>query len=177
MNARIWRNVYGLLMFQKFMGQTIAAMRRYADLSETELGERIGKSAQTIKRLEKNDRETVIKRELEERIVEVTGVTKPIFAEMLAETAGKYLGVRLVVLPQDAPVPSIDVLKAIRLFSSHSYKLDQEERDSIEGLLDDLRCHTAEAERLSKTVAKDVIRRINNARIRLGEDPSDVSED
>ncbi len=84
---------------------------------------------------------------------------------------------RLVVLPLDAPVPSIHALKAIRLFSSHCYKLDEEERESIEGLLVDLRSHSAEAERLSRSVAKDIIRRINKARIKLGEDPSDDSED
>ncbi len=87
-----------------------------------------------------------------------------------------YQPVRLVVLPLDVPVPSIHALKAIRLFSTHCYKLDEEERESIAGLLDDLRSHTADAERLSKSVAKDILRRIDNARIKLGEDPSDDSE-
>ncbi len=47
---------------------------------------------------------------------------------------------------------------------------------SIRGILVDLRCQVAEAERLPNTIAEDVIRQINNARIKLGEDPSDDSE-
>ncbi len=44
-------------------------------------------------------------------------------------------------------------------------------------MLDDLRCHDAQAERLSDNVARDIIQRINNARIKRGEDPSKDSDD
>ncbi len=84
---------------------------------------------------------------------------------------------RLVVLPKDSLVPSNHVLQAIWLFSTHERKLDEEERDSIDRLLDDLRCHDAQAESLSKSIAKDIIWRINNALRKRGEDPSDDSED
>ncbi len=175
--ARIRRNVYGLLMVLEFMGDLIAAMRRYARLKPEEFGEKVGKSAAQIERLENNERKTAIKVELERQIVEATGVTKPIFAQLLAEVATKYLGVRLVVLPKDALVPSNHVLHAIWLFSNHERKLDEEERESIDRLLDDLRCHDAQAERLSKSVAKDIIRQINKARRKQGEDPSGDSGD
>ncbi len=154
------------------MGDTYAGMREYAKLSEEDLAGRIGKSWQTITRLETNNRKTTINRELEQQIVEATGVTNAIFAHILAEKASERLGVQLVVLPPDVLVPSIDLMKAIQMFSAHGYKLEDKERESIKDMLDDMRCHYGQTERLCKSVAKDIIRQINNARLKLGEDPT-----
>ena len=164
-------------MLSDFMGDLIAAMRRFATLEQDDLAERLGVSTRTIQRMEANQRETPIKRAVERKIVEITGVTERDFPQILADTAGKHFGVRLVVLPPDTLVPSPYVMEAIRLFASHGHKLDKEEWDSVDSLLDDLRAHNVQAERLSKTLAKDIIRRINNARLELGGDPSEDSED
>ena len=163
-------------MVTDFMGELIAAMRGFAKLSQDELAGKIGVSTRTLDRMEKNDRETVIKHKVARKIVEATGVTKRRYADILAEIAGEHLGVRLVVLPPNTLVPSAHVMEALRLFSDYGYKLPKEERESIAGLLEDLRCHDAQAERLSSTIARDIIRRINTARIKLGEDPSTDSQ-
>ncbi len=159
-------------MVSDFMGDLIAAMREFAGLEQDELAERIGVSTRTLQRMEKNQRETPIKREVKRKIVEVTGVTEQSFPQILANTAGKHFRVRLAVLPPDTLVPSPYVLEATRLFSDHGHKLDEKEWDSIDSLLIDLRCHSAQTERLFKTTAKDIIRRINTARIKRGEDPA-----
>ncbi len=164
-------------MISDFMGDLIAAMRNSAGLEQDEFAERLGVSTRTVQRMEKNQRETGLKREVERKIVEVTGVTEGDFPQILADTAGKHFGVRLVVLPPDTLVPSPYVMRAIRMFSDHGHKLDEEEWASIDSLLDELRAYSAEAERLPKTLAKDIIRRLNNARIKLGEDPGDDSEE
>ncbi len=159
------------------MGQTYRGMRRYAGLSVEELAEKLGKSPQTIRRLEANNKKTAIKRDLEEKIVEITQVTKPVFAKILAETAGTFVGRRLAVLPPDALIPSVDLLAAYKLFSDHCYKLDPDERDRIEAMLDEARGLDASTERICRAVARDAIRRINEARLALGEDPAGDSED
>ncbi len=159
------------------MGELIEAMRLHAGLEQDQLAERIGVSPRTLERLEKNIGKTTIKRAVARKIVEVTGVTRRRYGYILANTASKHLGVRLAVMPSNALVPSHYVLDALRLFPEHGYKLDEEEQESIARVLDNLRCHDAQAERLSDDVAKDIIRRINNARIKLGEDPSKDSED
>ncbi len=165
-------------MVMEFLGELIAGMRKYADLEQEELGERVGMTAVQIKRLEENKRKTPIEVELLRQIVRVTGVTKRIFAEILAKAASEYLGVRLEVLPKNALVSSDYVSKAIRMFSTYAHEIDdEEERESIDRMLDDLRCYVAERERLSKSVARDIIRQINNGRRKRGEDSSGDSED
>ncbi len=164
-------------MFLDFIGDTLAEMRDYAGFSEEQLANKIGKSEATIKRLEANDRETVLKRELWLQIVEATGVTRPILAGIVARTAGGRLGQRLAVLPPDAMVPSIEASKAIRMFSHYADKLDPREQGHIKSLVIELRCQAAESERTTITLANFIIARINNARIELGEDPSDDPED
>ncbi len=159
-------------MVSDFMGDLIAAMRCFARLEQEELAERMGVSTRTIQRMEKNQRESPIKREVERKLVEVTGVTEKDFPQILADAAGKHFGVRLVVLPPNTLVPSPYVMDAIQLFADHGYKLDKEEWASIDSTLDEMRAHDVQAERLSKTLAKDIIRRINDARIKRGEDPA-----
>ncbi len=163
-------------MFLKIIGRTVAGFRSHAGIDQEELAGRVGKDWQAIDRLEKGDRKTHLKDELVAAIIRATGVTHPVIAQCLAEAATECVGVRLVVLPPDVLVPSIDVLKAVRMFSSHGHKLDKKERESIDTVLDELRDHSAASERLDKRVAKDIIRRIENARIKLGEKPSDDSE-
>ncbi len=177
LGARIWWKVYGLLMVLEFLGELIAGMRKYADLEQDELGERVGMTAAQIKRLEENKRKTPIEVELLRQIVRVTGVTKRIFAEILAKAASEYLGVRLEVLPKNALVTSNVVLKAIQQFSDHGGELDEDEQDSIDGRLDDLKCDLAQSERRTKSNARDIMRQINKGRRKRGEDPSDDSED
>ncbi len=164
-------------MVSDFMGDLIAAMREFAGLEQDELAEGLGVTTRTVQRMEKNQRETAIKREVERKIVEVTKVTKPRFAQILADVAGRHLGVRLVVLPPDTMVPSPYVRDAIWLFSKHGHNLDEKEWASIDSLLDEMRAHDVQAERLAKTLAKDIIRRINDGRIKRGEDPAAASED
>ncbi len=165
-------------MVMEFLGELIAGMRKYADLEQDELGERVGMTAAQIKRLEENKRKTPIEVELLRQIVRVTGVTKRIFADILAKAASEYLGVRLEVLPKNALVSPDYVSKAIWMFSTYAHEIDdEEERESIDRRLDDLRCYVFEQERRSKSVARDIIRQINNGRRKRGEDSSGDSED
>lgn len=164
-----------LRMITEFMGDTIAAMREYAGLSVDDLATSIGIGVRTLQRIEANDRKTVVKHDVLEKIVDATGVTKRIFAEILATTAGPRLDVRLAVMPPDALVPSSEATKVFRLFADHSYKLSEQERESIEDLLDNLRGHTIQADRTSKAFARDITRRINAVRKERGEDLSDDS--
>ncbi len=159
------------------MGELIAGMRKYAGLEQEELGKRLGMTPAQIKRLEENKRRTAIKVELLRQIAEVTCVTEEIFAGILARAASEYLGVRLEVLPKNALVTSPVVLKVIQQFSDHGGELDEDEQDSIDGRLDDLKCDLAESERRTKSNARDILRQINKGRPKGGEDPSDDSED
>ncbi len=164
-------------MVSDFMGQLIAGMRAFAGLDQDEFAERIGVSTRALQRMENNQRKTPIKRELERKIVEVSGVTDRDCAQILADTASKHFGVNLVVLPADTPVPSPHVMAALRSFANHGHKLDKKEWDSIESLLINIKGHNTQTEGLSKTIAKDIIQRINDARIKLGEDPAADSEE
>ena len=51
------------------MGDLIAGMRQYAKLGVDELAGQVGMSSRTLQRLEANDRKTVVKREVLEKIV------------------------------------------------------------------------------------------------------------
>ncbi len=164
-------------MVLEFFGELIAEMRSYAKLEQEELGGRVGLTVAQVKRLEENTRKTAIKVELLRQIVQATGVTKEIFAGILAKVASKYLGVRLEVLPNNALVTSNVVLKAIQEFSDHGGELEEDEQDRIDGRLDDLKCDLAHSERRTKSNARDIVRQINKGRRKRGEDPSADSGD
>ncbi len=82
-----------------------------------------------------------------------------------------------MVLPPDVLVPSTELMQAIRMFSTHGYKLEKKQQESIRDILDDMRSHYGQEERLPRTVAKDIIRQINNVRLQLGEDLEKDSKD
>ncbi len=159
-------------MYHILMGPTYEAMRKQAKLEPEDVGDAIGRSARTILRLEANDSKVVLKREHEEKIFEVTQTSKLRFGSIASEHLGAYIGRRIVILPPDALIPAIDLLGAYKYFSRHSYKLPLDEYEEMQEMLDSAREDDFRAERLCRSVARSVVRRVDKARKSLGEDPS-----
>ncbi len=169
--------MYSPLMFSKFMGQVLGRMRKLADLSEEELGKEVGRSERTIKRLEANDRKVVIKQEMEEAWLKVTKTSKQLFGKIAAAELGTYLGRIVRIFPPDTVISSVDLMKDFKVFAYHGYKLPAKEQERIQDDLNEAKNADFSADRHCRSVAKNVIERINEAREALGEDPSKDPED
>ncbi len=164
-------------MFHDLQGPTFKRIRLYARLSVEKLAKKVGKSRRTIERLEGNDQELMVNYELEQRIFEVTKVTKQIFGRIISGTLGDHLDRQVVILPRGSLVPTLDLLEAVELYADHANLLTAGDREFIRDMLTEIQTNYLGAEKLCMLLAKEIVRRVNEAREALDEDPSNDDED
>ncbi len=164
-------------MLHDLQGPIFKRMREYARYSPKQLGDKVGRSARTIERLEANDRELMVNVELQRAIQEATNVTKTVFGKIVAAALGDYLDRKVVIGPRGTLMPTFELLEAVEYYADHEDLLAPEDRGFIRGMLAEVQRNDLGAENLCTLLANEIRRRVDAAREAMGEDPSRDEED
>lgn len=155
-------------MIHEIASEVYRLIREYGGLTHEQVAAAIGRKHQVVWRWEGNKQKLLPKREQEAALVEKAKLTRIAFGDIMCKVLTPFVGRRITMASSDQYVPSLPLLRAIELYSTHRDDLDSETRELIEDLIAQGRSLDVAAEQSCRAFEKLIVRLIEQARATKG---------
>ena len=147
-------------MIHRIASEVYREIREYGRISATEVAKGIGRDRQTVMRWESDTSSQLPKAEQEKVLIQKTGLSRVAFGQIMCKVLTDFVGRLFTMGPPEPYRPSQPLLGATEHFFKHRDVLSPEAQEDVEDLLSLGRSLDADTERACRTLAKQVVRRI-----------------
>ncbi len=144
-------------MLHQIANDVCREIREYGDLSYQDVGDEIDTEWQVPWRWEKEQRQNLLKRDQEAKLVKAAKLTRPAFGEIMCRVLTKFVGRRFFMGPEEPYKPSWPMMEASEIYKIHHDELDREVQKMIDDLFSQGRSFDAQNEQASMGISRVIV--------------------
>ncbi len=168
-------SLYSPSMIYQIYAEVFREIRVSSDLGVNELAGGLGRKRQTVTRIEGGKQ--IASLEQEAILVEKANLSRKRFVEIMCKVLSKFLGMRVMIVPELRYMPTSILEVGARLFNRHQEKIDLKVQQRIKAKLLQARSLEATTDLAVEMHGQEILGMIEEALAARGEKLTDFAEE